>query len=141
MKIIDRVAYSDLITLPTFEERFLYLQKNAQVGNETFGDERYLNQIFYKSPEWRRIRDYVIARDSGCDLAYPDYPIVGPIYIHHLNPITPQDILDRSENLLDPENLICVSFDTHNAIHYGSDEILNKYTINERTENDTCPWK
>lgn len=135
------LSYDELQNMKSFEERFKYLQKNAKVGEETFGFERYLNQQFYKSKEWQHIRDYIIVRDNGCDLGCIDYPIQGPIYIHHINPITQQDILEHSECLLDPNNLICVSLDTHNAIHYGTDEILDKYKVITRTPNDTCPWK
>ena len=133
-------TYSELITLPTFEERYKYLKLDGIVGEETFGFDRYLNQIFYKSKEWRSIRDYVIARDNGCDLGIEGHEIFGKILIHHMNPITKEDILERSDLLLNPEYLICTIKNTHDAIHYG-DENLLIITPPERTKNDTCPWK
>ena len=133
-------SYSELIRIPSFEERFQYLRINGIVGDETFGCDRYLNQIFYKSEEWKRIRRRVIIRDNGCDLAWDEYEIKGIIIIHHINPITKEDILDRSSKLFDLENLICTSINTHKAIHYGNEEMLPKKIV-ERTMNDTCPWK
>ena len=133
-------TYSELITLPTFEERYKYLKLDGIVGEETFGFDRYLNQIFYKSKEWRSIRDYVIARDNGCDLGIEGHEILGKILIHHMNPISKNDILERSDLLLNPEYLICTIKNTHDAIHYG-DENLLIITPPERTKNDTCPWK
>ena len=133
-------TYSELITLPTFEERYKYLKLDGIVGEETFGFDRYLNQIFYKSKEWRSIRDYVITRDNGCDLGIEGHEIFGKILIHHMNPITKEDILERSDLLLNPEYLICTIKNTHDAIHYG-DENLLIITPPERTKNDTCPWK
>lgn len=133
-------TYSELIALPTFEERYEYLRLNARVGEDTFGFDRYLNQNFYRSAEWRRIRDRVIVRDNGCDLAIDDRIIYGKILIHHMNPITDKDLFNLSDILLDPEYLICVSHNTHNAIHYGDGERLVKDPI-VRTKNDTCPWK
>ena len=133
-------TYSELITLPTFEERYRYLKLEGRVGEDTFGFDRYLNQIFYKSKEWRHVRDYVIARDNGCDLGVEGREIFGRILIHHMNPITKTDILERSDLLLNPEYLICVTKNTHDAIHYG-DENLLIITPKERTKNDTCPWK
>lgn len=133
-------TYSELMELPTFEERFRYLQLNGTVGQDTFGFDRYLNQTFYRSKEWKKIRDYVIVRDNGCDLAMDGREIYDKIYIHHMNPIMIQDILHESEFLLDPEYLICVSHRTHNAIHYGDESLLYQGPI-ERTPNDTCPWK
>ena len=133
-------TYSELIALPTFEERYEYLQLNGRVGEDTFGFDRYLNQNFYRSAEWRRIRDRVIVRDNGCDLAIDDRIIYGKILIHHMNPITDKDLFNLSDILLDPEYLICVSHNTHNAIHYGDGERLVKDPI-VRTKNDTCPWK
>ena len=131
-------TYSELITLPTFEERFKYCQINQYVGEETFGCSRYLNQRFYKSPEWRKIRQKIIIRDNGCDLAHPDYPIVGVIYIHHLNPMQIEDIINRKEYILLQEFLVCVSFDTHQALHYGYESPKSRLVI--RTPNDTSPW-
>lgn len=133
-------TYSELITLPTFEERFRYLQLNGTVGKDTFGFDRYLNQKFYRSPEWKRIRDEVIIRDNGCDLGVEDRPIYGKILIHHMNPITEEDIYRLSDMLLNPEYLISVAHPTHNAIHYGNEDLIVKAPI-VRTKNDTCPWK
>lgn len=134
-------TYSELIQLPTFEERYEYLKLNGRVGEETFGFDRYLNQIFYKSPEWLRIRNFVITRDNGCDLAMPGREIRGnKILIHHMNPITVDDILNRSDFLLNPEYLISTLKNTHDAIHYGNSEILYEDPI-VRSKNDTCPWR
>lgn len=133
-------TYSTLITLPTFEERYQYLRLGGRVGEETFGFDRYLNQIFYKSIEWQRVRDYVIVRDSGCDLGILDREIHGRILIHHMNPITVDDILRKTEFLLDPEYLICTIKNTHDAIHYGDESLLITAPI-ERSPHDTCPWK
>lgn len=135
-------TYSELITLPTFEERFEYLRLGGKVGEETFGFDRYLNQILYNSPEWRSLRNYVITRDNGCDLAMPGREIAKgiKIMIHHMNPITVKDILDRSEIVFNPEYLICTILNTHNAIHYGNSELLYKDPI-VRSKNDTCPWR
>ena len=133
-------TYSELITIPTFEERFKYLKLDGRVGEETFGFDRYLNQVFYKSKEWKSIRDYVIARDNGCDLGVDGYEIFDRILIHHMNPIRKEDILRRSDVLLNPEYLITTVKNTHDAIHYGSEELLFKVPV-ERQKNDTCPWK
>lgn len=133
-------TYSELITLPTFEERFKYLQLGGKVGEETFGFDRWLNQKFYKDPEWLSVRDKVIIRDGGCDLGIPDREIHSRILVHHMNPITKEDILKRSSFLLNPEYLICTIKSTHDAIHYG-DESLLKLAPAERTPNDTCPWR
>ena len=133
-------TYSELITLPTFEERFAYLQLSGVVGKDTFGFDRYINQIFYRSKKWRSIRDQVIIRDNGCDLGVEGYEIYGNILIHHINPITIEDILNRSDILFDPENLITTTHNTHNAIHYSDESILLKEPI-VRKANDTCPWK
>lgn len=133
-------TYSELILLPTFEERFEYLRLDGRVGEDTFGFDRYLNQLFYRSYEWRKIRDYVIIRDNGCDLGVEGYNIYGKVLIHHMNPITARDIERRTDLLLDPEYLICVTHDTHNAIHYGDENLIIKAPI-ERRPNDTCPWK
>ena len=133
-------TYSELITIPTFEERFEYLKLDGRVGAETFGFDRYLNQAFYKSDEWLSIRDYVITRDNGCDLGVEGYEIYGRIIIHHMNPITKEDIIQRSKILLDPENLITTIKRTHDAIHYGDSNLLVKAPI-ERSKNDTCPWR
>lgn len=133
-------TYSELIQLPTFEERFHYLQLSGKVGKETFGFDRYLNQNFYRSAAWKRIRDQVIIRDNGCDLAIEDRIITNRILIHHINPINDKDILNQTSLLLNPEYLISVSHNTHNAIHYGDEDLLIKTPI-ARTKNDTCPWK
>lgn len=133
-------TYSELITLPTFKERYKYLRLKGLVGEETFGYDRYLNQVFYKSREWLDIRDYVIVRDNGCDLGVLGHEIHERILIHHMNPITIDDILRRSEFLLDPEYLISTIKRTHDAIHYGDEDLLMDEPI-IRTRNDTCPWK
>ena len=133
-------TYSELILLPTFEERFKYLQLNGRVGDNTFGFDRYINQNFYRSAEWKRIRDLVIMRDNGCDLALEGYEIYGRILIHHMNPITVKDVELSTEYLMNPEYLICVTHNTHNAIHYGDEKLINKGPV-VRTKNDTCPWK
>lgn len=133
-------TYSELISLPTFEERYRYLRLDGSVGEETFGFDRYLNQNFYRSAAWKRIRDEVIVRDNGCDLGIEDRIIYGKILIHHMNPINDKDILNRTDILLNPEYLICVTHSTHNAIHYGNEDLLTKAPV-VRTKNDTCPWK
>lgn len=135
-------TYSELITIPTFEERFRYLKLGGRVGEETFGFDRYLNQIFYTSNEWRDVRNHVIVRDHGCDLAMLDREIPDgvKILVHHMNPITVDDILKRSEYLLDPEFLISTIKNTHDAIHYGDERLLILAPI-ERRPNDTCPWR
>lgn len=133
-------TYSELILLPTFEERFKYLQLNGRVGDDTFGFDRYINQNFYRSAEWKRIRDQIIIRDNGCDLALEEYEIYGRILIHHMNPITVKDVELSTEYLMNPEYLICVTHNTHNAIHYGDEKLINKGPI-VRTKNDTCLWK
>lgn len=126
--------------LETFEDRFEYLKLGGGVCEDTFGGDRYLNQIFYRSKEWRDFRYKIIVRDNGCDLAHPDRPIPGMILIHHLNPITRDDIINRSPCLFDENNVVCVSKDTHNAIHYGSLQSANNYSFTERSQNDTSPW-
>lgn len=133
-------TYSELITFPTFKERFNYLKLDGLVGESTFGFDRYLNQMFYRSQRWKEIRDFVIIRDNGCDLGVEGYEIHSRIVIHHMNPITIEDIRKESEFLLDPEFLICTIHNTHNAIHYGDENLLIKAPI-ERSKNDTCPWK
>ena len=133
-------TYSELITFPTFEERFEYLKLGGKVGEETFGFDRYLNQIFYKSPEWLEARDYVIIRDGGCDLAMEDREIKSRILVHHMNPISKEDILKRSKFLFDPEYLVCTIKSTHDAIHYGDISLLTFAPV-ERKPNDTCPWR
>ena len=133
-------TYSELIKLPTFKQRFDYLKLNGRVGEDTFGFDRWINQTFYKSPEWKEVRDYVIARDLGCDLGMQGYDIYDKILIHHMNPISVDDIVNRTDYLLNPEYLICTRFLTHQAIHYGDETLLLDAPI-ERTKNDTCPWR
>lgn len=133
-------TYSELITIPTFEERYDYLRLGGKVGEETFGFDRYINQLFYRSKEWKSIRDRVITRDNGCDLGIQGREIYGKILIHHMNPITKDDILQRSEYLLDPEYLITTIKNTHDAIHYGDRSLLITSPV-ERSRNDTCPWR
>lgn len=133
-------TYSELIRLKTFEERFEYLKLDGTVGESTFGFDRYLNQMFYTSIEWRNFRRDIILRDNGCDLAIPGLDIVGKIFIHHLNPLTKEDILNRTEYLMNPEFVVCASKLTHDAIHYGDSNLLPKGPI-ERKRNDTCPWR
>lgn len=132
-------CYSELCKIPTFEERFEYLKLGAQVASETFGFDRWVNQRFYKSPEWRQIRRDVIIRDEGRDLGVEGYELQNKIYVHHMNPMIPKDIVDAAEWILNPEYLICVSFNTHQAIHYGDKNLLPKLIV--RFPNDTCPWK
>lgn len=133
-------TYSELSKLKTFKERFQYLQLGGIVGEETFGFDRYINQKFYMSQEWKSIREQIIIRDCGCDLGMEGYEIHGRLYIHHMNPIALKDIVDQTEFLSNPEFLICTSFNTHNAIHYGDESLLITEPV-ERTPNDTCPWK
>ena len=133
-------TYSELITFSTFEERFKYLQLNGQVGESTFGFDRYMNQVFYRSQKWKSIRDFVIIRDCGCDLGVEGYDIHGKIIIHHMNPLSMRDIETESDFLLNPDFLICTTHNTHNAIHYGDENLLVNAPI-ERTKNDTCPWR
>ena len=141
MKMTTNIrTYSELITLPTFKERYEYLRLGGRVGEDTFGFDRYLNQAFYKSEEWRSIRDHVITRDNGCDLGMEGHEIFGRILIHHMNPIRKEDIINRSDMLLNPEYLICTIKNTHDAIHYGDESLLVIAPI-ERRKNDTCPWR
>lgn len=134
-------SYSEMITMSEFDDRFRYAKLDGQVGMDTFGFDRYLNQQLYRSKEWKRLRDQIIIRDNGCDLGVPGHEISGKIYIHHLNPLSPEDITESTEKLFDPDNLVCVSAETHNAIHYGDESILEKNKIVERSPGDTCPWK
>lgn len=133
-------TYNELMLLPTFKERFEYLKLSGRVGEETFGFDRWLNQKFYRSAEWKHLRDQVIIRDNGCDLGVEGREIYGKILIHHMNPITKKDILDRTDLLLNPMYLISVTKQTHDAIHYSDDSILMKDPI-VRSRNDTCPWR
>lgn len=143
--------YSELITIPTYEERFKYLQLKGAVGADTFGYDRYLNQILYNSPEWKRFRNDIIIRDNGCDLACEGYEIKGwkdqegkihraRIIIHHMNPITVDDILNHNPMAFDPENVITTVLNTHNAIHYGDEKLLVTGPVT-RSPNDTCLWR
>lgn len=133
-------TYSELILRPTFEERFQYLRLDGKVGAETFGFDRYINQVFYRSQKWKSVRDYVIIRDNGCDLGIEGHEIYGKILVHHMNPISIDDVLNESDFLLDPEFLISTIHNTHNAIHYGDENLLITAPI-ERSKNDTCPWR
>lgn len=132
-------TYSEMILLPTYEERFNYLKLDGKIGEETFGFRRSINQEFYHSKEWLRFRDEIIIRDGGCDLAISGLDIYGSVLIHHLNPITFDDIIQRTSCIFDPENVVCVSLKTHNAIHYGTEE-APIISITERTKNDTILW-
>lgn len=134
-------TYSRLIELCTFESRFNYLSLQGIVGDPTFGGHRQLNQILYSCDEWKTVRRQVIIRDDGCDLGILDRPIRGKIMVHHINPITIDDVLDRRACVFDLDNLICCSMNTHNAIHYGDDKILVAYAFAERKPGDTCPWR
>lgn len=134
--------YTELIQIPSYEDRYKYLKlEGGFIGADTFGYERYLNQDFYKSHEWQSIRDFVIVRDMGQDMAFPGEEIVGKIIVHHMNPITSDDILNHSQMLIDPEFLVCVSMNTHNLIHYGSEQTPVKEVYVERKPGDTCLWK
>lgn len=137
---MTRKSYKEMLELPTFAERLDYLRIPAKVGEATFGDSRFLNQILYSSKEWKDLRKYVISRDMGCDLAHEDFPLYNRIYIHHINPLTVDEVYNRSSMIFDLDNLVCVSFDTHQMIHYGigSDKLK---TPTVRSQNDTCPWK
>lgn len=133
-------TYSELIRLSTFEERYQYLRLSGLVGTETFGFDRFINQNFYRSREWKAVRDFVIVRDNGCDLAMKGYDIRGKILIHHMNPVTIKDIQENSAFLMEPEYLISTTLSTHNAVHYGDESLLIQEPI-KRSKNDTCPWK
>lgn len=131
-------TYSELITFDTFGDRFQYLKLTGFVGEETFGFDRWLNQSLYHSDLWKSVRNEVIIRDMGCDLGIEGLEIKGRIIVHHMNPVTKEDIIGHSELILDPEFLICTTINTHNAIHYGDDSILQPMI--ERRANDTSPW-
>lgn len=133
-------TYSELIRIPTFEERYQYLRLSGKVAEETFGFRRWLNQEFYHSDEWLKFRNKIIIRDNGCDLALDGFEIFGSIIIHHLNPITYEDILNRNPCVFDPDNVVSTKLPTHNAIHYGDESLISRIPI-ERTKNDTCPWR
>lgn len=132
-------SYQELLSYETFEERFRYLSLGGEVGADTFGFDRYLNQSFYASREWKRIRQQVIARDEGRDLALPGHEIYDRIYVHHMNPMTPDDIKHGNDDILDPDFLICVTHQTHNAIHYGDERALPRPFV-ERRPGDTKLW-
>lgn len=133
-------SYSELIKIPTFLERYRYLRQGAMVGESTFGFTRYLNQVFYRSREWRTLRDYIIVRDNGCDLAFVGHEVTDRIIVHHMNPLTLEDIEDRNPDIMDPRFLICTSHMTHEAITFGDERLLPKPIV-ERRPGDTCPWK
>ena len=133
-------TYQELVKLKTFKERYNDLKLGGKVGEETFGFDRYLNQKFYRSAEWKRIRDQVILRDNACDLGMADREINSRIIIHHMNPLTKYDVINQTEFLLNPDYMICVTKRTHDAIHYGDEDILFGEFI-ERSKNDTCPWR
>ena len=133
-------TYSELCRLETFVDRYRYLRLSGEVGKETFGFERYLNQVFYHSWKWQMLRDKVIVRDMGCDLGLDGYEIHGPIYVHHMNPVLIKDVREVSDRLVNPEYLVCTTLRTHNAIHYGNGTLLDT-GITERRPNDTCPWR
>lgn len=133
-------TYTELSRLSTFLERYEYLKLDGNVGKTTFGYDRWFNQLFYHSTEWKSVRNEVIVRDNGCDLGVEGYEIHDRVYIHHMNPILLKDIEERSDILLNPEYLITTTFKTHNAIHYGDSDLLTLDPI-IRTPNDTCPWK
>lgn len=136
----DIKSYSELIKLKSLEDRFDYLKLGGAVGAATFGFDRIFNQLFYRSEEWKSIRNKVIIRDGCCDLGLDDYEIIGSVYVHHMNPIRIDDIKYNTDILLNPEFLICTSFNIHNAVHYGDKSKLPKPLI-ERQPNDTCPWR
>lgn len=133
-------SYSELIKIPTFEERYQYLRLLGSVGEETFGFKRWLNQEFYHSREWVRFRDEIIIRDKGCDLAVDGFEIYGSIIIHHIVPITYEDIINNNPCVFDWNNVVCTKHSTHNAIHYGDEHLIIKTPV-ERKQNDTCPWR
>lgn len=141
MNPVNIRSYSELVQLCTYEERFRYLSLEGVVGGDTFGFERYLNQQFYRSAEWKRARDIVISRDRGCDLGIPGREIQGKILVHHMNPLTVADIQGGGEFMLDPEYLVCVSHETHNAIHYGDKSVCRADIPVKRQPGDTAPWK
>ena len=133
-------SYHEMVKLKTFKERYEYLKLSGRIGNVTFGCDRYLNQVFYNSKEWKNFRNQIIIRDNGCDLGIDGRIITGKLLIHHINPITKKDILNRSDLLFDEDNVICVSHMTHEAIHYGDSSLLLEDYI-PRRPNDTIPWR
>ena len=134
-----RRSYSELIEIPTIKERFEYLKIGGKIGDATFGSKRIMNQLLYHSDKWRKRRDKIIIRDNGCEMAFPDHEILYMLTVHHLNPITLEDVLEERDCVFDPENLVCVSGDLHKAIHYASDYEFE--TLVERKPFDTCPWR
>lgn len=134
-------SYKELVKLDNYEDRYSYLLLGDKIGEDTFGFDRYLNQTFYKSSEWKHLRNEIIIRDNGCDLGMPGFDIYGKIIIHHMNPIRKNDILNATDYLMNPDFLICVSMDTHNAIHYGDKNYLDRFKDISRSPNDTCPWR
>lgn len=132
-------TYTELMRIPTFEERFEYLKLSGRVAKETFGFDRWLNQVFYRSPQWRQLRNQIIIRDNGCDLGIPGREIYDKIYVHHMNPLLKDDIINKTEYLTNPEYLICVSHMTHEAIHYGDANLLMRDPV-ERKPGDTILW-
>ena len=133
-------SYTELIAIPDYLDRFNYLKMQGAIGERTFGGYRYLNQQLYQSDEWKKVRREIILRDDGCDLGHPDHPLFSEVLIHHINPISVEDVLERHPRVFDLDNLICCSHRTHNAIHYGDDKQLVTGPI-IRAPNDTCPWR
>ena len=133
-------SYTELLRIPSFVARYEYLKLSKRIGEETFGYDRYLNQALYSSRRWRSVRDKVLIRDNGCDMAHPDYPIGYKVFVHHMNPISIEDIEDERGFVFDPEYLVCVSNSVHNAIHFGDSSLLPKEPVIRRP-NDTCPWR
>lgn len=133
-------SYKDLVMIQDYQERLEYLKCTSVIGDLTFGGHRQLNQMLYTSDEWKKTRQRVILRDDGCDLGHPDYPIRGPAYVHHINPITIDDILQRKPNVFDLNNLVCTSFQSHNYLHFGTEKPSTQNVVT-RKPNDTCPWK
>jgi hypothetical protein len=129
------------MSIDNFLDRYRYLRIVGTVGEETFGFDRYLNQVLYNSKEWKELRNKIIVRDNGYDMGHKDYPISGKVFVHHMNPISKQDILERSDLIFNPEYLISVSSITHNAIHYGNEDVYQRYAFAERAPNDTTPWR
>jgi hypothetical protein len=133
-------TYRELQRFHSFEDRFEYLKLGGRVGRDTFGFDRYLNQDFYRSREWKQARNYVIVRDMGCDLGIEGFEIHKGLYVHHMNPMTPDDIKHSNEDILDPDFLICVSLETHNAVHYGDGSFIKQRVYTERRPGDTKLW-
>lgn len=137
---MSRKTYRELISMDDYLDRYEYLRIGGVVGESTFGSNRYLNQILYRSYDWKKFRREMVIRDNGCDLAHPDYEIGGIIILHHINPITIDDVKNRRRCVFDPENVVCVSHRTHEAIHYGDDTLLMKGPV-VRRPGDTIPWR